>query len=222
METNFNNSLQSPLQASVGPAAPTIEKQYPATEAQLEIWLSSLQSTAANCSYNEISSLILKGQLNVEALQEALSQVAVRNGALRTTFSADGQLAQVMVDANHDFRFVDLSAEKDSKAAQVELITEEAHKPFDLENGPLLRCILQKISNTHHKLTFSAHHIIMDGWSLAVFGRDLGKCYDSIVQGTKVDLPRANQYEDYAEKMEAYLASDEGKANGRTGRHGST
>ena len=213
MKTTFNYGLQTPLQVCVEPAATTIEKQYPATEAQLEIWLSSLQSTAANCSYNEISSLILGGQLNVEALQQALSQVAVRNAALRTTFSVDGQTAQVMTNANHEFRFVDLSAEKDSAAAQAELITEEATKPFDLENGPLLRCVLQKLSNTHHKLTFTAHHIIMDGWSLAVFGRDLGKVYDSIVLGTEVDLPPANQYDDYAKKMEEYFASAEGKAD---------
>ena len=104
MKTTFNYGLQTPLQVCVEPAATTIEKQYPATEAQLEIWLSSLQSTAANCSYNEISSLILGGQLNVEALQQALSQVAVRNAALRTTFSVDGQTAQVMTNANHEFR----------------------------------------------------------------------------------------------------------------------
>ncbi len=213
MKTTLNNSLQTPLQASVGPAAATIERQYPATEAQLEIWLSSLQSPAANCSYNEISSLILGGQLNVEALEQALAQVAVRNAAFRTTFSSDGQYAQVMATPSHEFRCIDLSSEKDSAVAQAELITEEANKPFDLENGPLLRCVLQKLSDTRHKLTFTAHHIIMDGWSLAVFARDLGKHYDSIVLGTELDLPPVNQYDDYAKKMEAYFASDEGKAD---------
>lgn len=213
MKTSFVTGLQTPLQASVGPKNSSIEKQYPATEAQLEIWLSSLQSPAANCSYNEISSLILGGQLNAKALEQALAQVAVRNAALRTTFSADGQSAQVMATANHEFRFVDLSTEKDSTAAQVELITEEANQPFDLENGPLLRCVLQKLSGTRHKLTFTAHHIIMDGWSLAVFARDLGKHYDSIVLGTELDLPPVNQYDDYAKEMEAYFASDEGKAD---------
>jgi len=215
MSTFFSHNSMTPLEVSVGPAAASIEEQYPATEAQLEIWLSSLQSPAANCSYNEISSLILKGTLNAEALQQALQQVAIRNAALRTTFSSDGQTAQVMATANHEFRFIDLSkkSQSDSATAQAALIREEGHKPFDLENGPLLRCVLQKISDSHHKLTFTAHHIIMDGWSLAVFGRDLGKCYDVIVHGAKADLPTANQYEDYAQKMESYFASEEGQAD---------
>ena len=101
MSTFFSHNSMTPLEVSVGPAAASIEKQYPATEAQLEIWLSSLQSPAANCSYNEISSLILKGTLNAEALQQALQQVALRNAALRTTFSSDGQTAQVMATTNH-------------------------------------------------------------------------------------------------------------------------
>ena len=215
MSTFFSHNSMTPLEVSVGPAAASIEKQYPATEAQLEIWLSSLQSPAANCSYNEISSLILKGSLNAEALQQALQHVAIRNAGLRTTFSSDGQTAQVMATANHEFRFIDLSekSQSDCATAQEALIHEEGHKPFDLENGPLFRCILQKISNTHHKLTFTAHHIIMDGWSLAVFARDLGKCYDALLQGVEADLPPADQYEDYAQKMEEYFARAEGKAD---------
>ncbi len=215
MNNFLSNDPITPLQVSVGPIAASFEKQYPATEAQLEIWLSSLQSPEANCSYNEISSLILKGTLNAEALQQALRQVVTRNAGLRTTFSSDGQTAQVMADANHEFRYVDLSEKSlsESATAQDVLIHEEGHKPFDLENGPLLRCVLQKISNTHHKLTFTAHHIIMDGWSLAVFARDLGKCYDAIVEDVKVDLPPANQYEDYSKKMEEYFANPKGKAD---------
>lgn len=215
MNNFLSDNSMTPLQVSVGPAAASFEKQYLATEAQLEIWLSSLQSPAANCSYNEISSLILKGTLNAKALQQALRHVVTRNAGLRTTFSSDGKTAQVMAAANHEFRFVDLSqkSQSDSATAQEDLIREEGHKPFDLENGPLLRCVLQKISNTNHKLTFTAHHIIMDGWSLAVFARDLGKCYDALLQGVKVDLPPANQYEDYSKKMEEYFASEDGQAD---------
>ena len=100
MNNFLSDNSMTPLQVSVGPAAATIEKQYPATEAQLEIWLSSLQSPPANCSYNEISSLVLKGSLNADALQQALRQVVTRNAGLRTTFSSDGQTAQVMASAN--------------------------------------------------------------------------------------------------------------------------
>ncbi len=219
MSTSFHNSLLAPAQVSVGPAISNhIDRSYPATESQLEIWLSSLQGPEANCSYNEISSLVLDGDLNADVLQTALQQVAIRNASLRTTFSPDGQTARVLADVNHDMRFVDFSRlnRADALAAQDAIVKTEACKPFDLEQGPLLRCVLQKVSDTCHKLTFTAHHIIMDGWSLAVFCRDLGKIYDSIIQGQPerpAGLPIADQYEDYSKKMDAYLASAEGAAD---------
>ena len=221
---DLNLNVLSELQVSVGPPAivdperaccGTVEITYSATEAQLEIWLSSQQSTQAHCSYNEIGSLILTGPLDAVALEQSLVKVANRNASLRTTFSADGQTAQVMTAANHTFEIVDLSDLDPTEVqnAQDEIVSEEAHTPFDLENGPLLRCKLQKLSDHQHKLTFTAHHIIMDGWSFAVFCRDLGRFYDEIVGGTPSDLPTVQQYQQYAQKAQQYLSGPDGKAD---------
>ena len=228
MNTPLTNDLSlnthSELHVSVGPPAliaskktshGAVETSYAATEAQLEIWLSSQQSAQANCSYNEIGSLILTGPLDAAALEQSLVKVAKRNASLRTTFSADGQTARVKSTANHIFEFVDLSELDPTRAqdAQRAIVSEEAHTPFDLENGPLLRCKLQKLSDDRHKFTFTAHHIIMDGWSFALFGRDLGRFYDEVVYGTPSDLPLSQQYQHYAQKAQSYLSSPNGKAD---------
>ena len=218
VNTSTDTSSLSFSQVSVGPApveGREIQSRYSASEAQLEIWLSSLQSTEANCSYNEISSLVFRGEMDMERLRKALGRVVKRNSSLRTTFSSDGQFAEVAASMHVELQVVDLSTATpaESVTLQKEIVTAQATEPFDLESGPLLRCVLQRISARHHKLTFNAHHIIMDGWSMAVFCRDLGWFYDELGEGNESPLPTAGEYQNYSEKMQTYFKSPEGQAD---------
>lgn len=214
------NSIQNTSLPSIGDmpvvvGQPSIEKRYPSTEAQLEVWLSSGQSIEANCAYNEISSLTFRGDLNRQQLESAVAHVVERNESLRSTFSADGRQVVVHRAARYDFEFVDWS---DVDSADLEVkklaVTQKlACTPFDLVEGPLLRIVLQKFSDSEHRLTFCAHHIVMDGWSLWVFCRDLGHFYDSL-QGKPVkSLTAAIHYEHYSRKMAEYFDSTAGRAD---------
>ena len=214
MTTANDNSPTTTAVPVVLPAGST-DNRFAATEAQLEVWLSSQQSLDANCAYNEISSLTIRGKLNLANLKRALEQVVERNAALRSTFSADGQ--EVIVHDAPEFRFeqIDWTQEDASElsALEMELVQRMACTPFDLVTGPLLWVIVQKVSDTHHKVTFSAHHIVLDGWSLSVFCRDLGHFYDSL-SGVEVQpLPPVNQYREYAQAMESYFESEEGQSD---------
>ncbi len=193
----------------------TTEKRYPATEAQLEVWLSSGQSIEANCAYNEISSLTIRGDLNRQQLESAIAKVVERNDSLRSTFSPDGREVIVHRTARYDFEFVDWSelSVTDLEVKKLEVAQKQACTPFDLVEGPLLRIVLQKISDAEHRMTFSAHHIVLDGWSLWVFCRDLGHFYDSLQGKPGKPLPDANQYEAYSRKMAEYFESSAGRAD---------
>jgi hypothetical protein len=191
----------------------TFESQFPATEAQLEVWLSSQQSVEANCAYNEISSLEFRGELDAERLKLAIDKVVARNASLRSTFSPDGYEVRVHADVVYSYETADLTGDQTRDGGQLSIVQTQARTPFDLVNGPLLRVVLQKFSDTHHKLTFAAHHIVLDGWSLAVFCRDLGYFYDTLSGETRDELPPVNSYADYAQKMESYFDSNEGKAD---------
>ena len=193
--------------------------RYPATEAQLEVWLSSQQSVEANCAYNEISSIEFEGSLDVERLKQALESVVQRHDLLRASFSDDGLQVIIRSDATCDYEFEDFSNEASAKPANgiAEALSSVVHRlattPFDLANGPLLRVVVQKLSNDHHKLTFAAHHLILDGWSLAVFCSDLGHFYDQLGGADTDKLPAANSYRKYAASMETYFSSAEGQAD---------
>ncbi len=219
MSTLHNNFQNLSTQVSVGPGnasgTSSVVSTYKTTEAQLEVWLSSQQSVEANCSYNEISSICLRGELDQNAFVKALSLVVDRNASLRTTFSEDGLQVHVHSHLDYAFETFDWSQEVNLDPAQknLEVVQKQACTPFDLVKGPLLRVALQKYSATNHRMTFSAHHIVLDGWSLAVFCRDLGRFYDSIRTGKQAKLPEASQYDEYARAESEYFASTEGQSD---------
>jgi hypothetical protein len=41
----------------------------------------------------------------------------------------------------------------------------DRERGFDLQNPPLLRLCLLRTADDRHRLIFTCHHILMDGWS---------------------------------------------------------
>ena len=194
---------------------PRIVNSFPATEAQLEIWLHSQLSREANCGFNETATLSLQGPLDIDALRLALEQTMIRNEMLRAAFSADGQTVLIQDRPACEFQFCDWSDESEEvwRGHHQAAVAAQGNRPFDLARGPLLRVRLSKLSDDLHLVTFTAHHIIMDGWSVFVFCRDLGHLYSAIVTGTPADLPAAELYESYSLAMHNYEFSGQGEAD---------
>ena len=214
--TNQNSASTSPATVSVPPVkSDATSHRFAATEAQLEVWLSSQSSEASNCAYNELASLVFRGELNTGFLKLAIEKVVMRNAALRSTFSADGQEVIVHDEPNFEFEAHDWIKNDRRVIPELErqVVNRLADTPFDLENGPLLRVVMQRIDAKLHKLTFAAHHSVLDGWSLAVLCRDLGHFYDELCGRDVEPLPPADKYSAYATAMDAYFKSDEGQAD---------
>ena len=70
-----------------------------------------------------------------------------------------------------------------------------ARQGFALTQPPLLRMALYRVAETTHLLVVVIHHIVTDGWSMAVLCRELGALY----AGHGASLPVLPvQYPDYA------------------------
>lgn len=188
---------------------PADPSQFPATEAQLEIWLSSKQSVEANCAYNEIASIEFRGELDESALKQAWTAVVKRHSALRATFSDDGQTMIIGEMPDPAWKRVDWSEldEPDREIERLKLVQAEACVPFELEKGPLIRAVLQRIADQEFCFTISAHHIVLDGWSLGVVIGDLGRLYDQIRSGAVAELEPADDYRSYSAAMDRYFNS---------------
>ena len=171
----------------------------PLSEAQMELWLAAETAQEASCAFNQAFSIHLRGSLDVEALRQTLQELVDRHDALRTTFLPDGSGQQIYPARKLDVPLRDFSpltpAERERNLA--ETLALEDRTAFDLENGPLFRALIIKLSETHHVVVVAAHHLVLDGWSISILLRELSLLYTARSQRAPDGLEPAMQYRDY-------------------------
>jgi amino acid adenylation domain-containing protein len=178
-------------------------KQIPLTDAQREMWFASQLGSAVSTAYNESSTLLLDGPLEEDALRRALHELVGRHEALRTTFSAAGDVQTIAAAGSVELAVCEVShlPEAARDAAASTRIDEEIQRPFELAGGALFRATLVRLSPDRHVLALTVHHIICDGWSLGIMVRELGELYSAAVAGRRAQLPDAPRFSDYAAKL---------------------
>ena len=178
----------------------------PLSFAQQRLWFLD-QLEPGSAAYNLPAALRLRGRLDVEALRRTVEAMVERHEALRTTFVSDGGEPVQKIHAATAWALpcLDLdSAEEMEARAQA-----EAAQPFDLASGPLLRTTLLRLGDEDHVLLVTMHHIVSDGWSIAVMVREMMALYPALAQGSCATLaPLPVQYGDFALWQRSWLQGD--------------
>ncbi|RYZ40917.1 MAG: amino acid adenylation domain-containing protein [Myxococcaceae bacterium] len=174
----------------------------PLSDAQRQLWLLH-QVAPRSAFYNEPFTLYLPGDIEPAALEQAFQSLIARHEILRTTFGStpEGPFQRVESGTPFRLRSVDLRAVPEglrgAKAAQ--LTTQEAREPFDLERGPLLRATLMRLGASESRLALVMHHLVVDGFTMAVFLQELHRFYQATLDGRPAELePLPLQYGDAA------------------------
>jgi len=165
-------------------------------------------------AYNVGGMARLKGVLDVGRFEAALQALIMRHETLRTTFPSLDGVAQQKVAAQPGLRmdWQDFSALNESTRQQrlQQLADREAHTPFDLETGPLLRACLVKAGEQEHYLVLTLHHIVTEGWAMDIFARELSALYEAFIDDRESPLaPLPVQYLDYSVWQRQWLESGE-------------
>jgi len=177
----------------------------PMSFAQQQLWfLEQLQPGRA--AYNNPGAVLLQGLLDRRALAHSLGEIVRRHEALRTTFVLEGgEPVQIIREpqprAAFDLPLIDLSALPESirVCERGRRICEEAHRPFELASGPVLRAALLRTGEREHVLLLTMHHIVSDEWSHNVLIQELESLYDAFSAGQPTPLPvLAVQFGDFA------------------------
>jgi amino acid adenylation domain-containing protein len=165
---------------------------HPLLPSQLSIW-GVYRRYPGKTMLNPSRAYRLGGPLSVEALREALAALVERHEALRTNFvEIDGVAVQIVRPAGRlDLPLVDLSdlPEAARLADAQRLFDDETRHHFNLADGSLFRPRLLRLSSDDHVLILIFSHIIMDGWSLGLFLRELSACYQAFTNGGQPALP---------------------------------
>lgn len=164
------------------------QDNYELSSAQKRIFILS-QIEDKGISYNVPGALIIKGDLDKEKLLYAIEQLVLRQESLRTSFEMLDKNPIQKVNKDVNFSIYEFVANEN----KVRDIIREFMKPFNLEELPLLRVGLIRLSEKKHVLIFDIHHIISDGSSLGILMREFMQLYCGR------QLPELRlQYKDYS------------------------
>ncbi|WP_262020151.1 non-ribosomal peptide synthetase [Pseudomonas sp. Pse35] len=165
-------------------------------------------------AYNVGGMARLRGVLDVGRFEAALQALIMRHETLRTTFpSVDGVACQkVSAQTGVRMDWQDFSALNEPQRQQrlQQLADVEAHTPFNLETGPLLRACLVKAGEQEHYLVLTLHHIVTEGWAMDIFARELSALYEAFIDERDSPLPALPvQYLDYSVWQRQWMEAGE-------------
>ncbi|KAF9345729.1 hypothetical protein BGX34_004530, partial [Mortierella sp. NVP85] len=184
----------------------------PLSFSQQRMWFLS-QMEGVSEIYHIPKTVRLRGDLNRDAWQRALDTLFARHEALRSVFVAvDGQPQARLLPAESGMpiRWEDLRGSSDADSQLERMCAEEASSPFDLEQGPLIRILMVQLDSHEHVFMLTQHHIVSDGWSSAIFSRELSTLFDAYCYGKSGPLSPLNvQYPDYAAWQKQWLSEEQ-------------
>jgi nonribosomal peptide synthetase DhbF len=194
---------QQPIPEADVPLPRADRSQYvPLSFPQQQLWLSD-QLAGDSPVYNVPFLLKIRGQLDSDILQQALTRIVARHENLRSTFHPGSNYDQVQKIHPHvtvSIRVHDLcDLQQRAEATAHEIIAADARRRFDLSRLPLLRVHLFRIASGTSWLYLNVHHLIVDGWTLGLFGQALTQEYSQLQEGNVVtQSPLIRDYPDYA------------------------
>lgn len=193
------------------PFAAQRKTEYSLSYGQQGLWFLH-QLAPDSTAYNIVQAIRIRSGVDFPALKTAFQKLVSRHGSLRTTFAiANGKPFQ-RVHENAEVALVQQDARNwNDEQLQARLSAEASHH-FDLERGPVFRVHLFTRSQNEHILLITAHHIIIDLWSLAQIMHELGLLYAAETSGLPLEfLPPIHQYSEFVSWQQEMLAAEQGE-----------
>jgi acyl transferase domain-containing protein/glutamate-1-semialdehyde aminotransferase/non-ribosomal peptide synthetase component F/thioesterase domain-containing protein len=188
--------------------------RFALAEGQREMWLGAQMSPEAAGPHHACNAFVFDGELDLNAMRAAFSQVIQRHEGLRCTFNSDGTEVIVQAQVSFDLPLVDLSqlAAQDQEIRVQEIMDQEGKRLFDLSAGPLFQAQLLKLSDTKHQLIITAQMIVCDGWSHYVVFEELSEIYSALRERREPVLRAIVPMRAYARWQTKYWKTPEAKA----------
>ncbi|HEX7334243.1 MAG TPA: amino acid adenylation domain-containing protein, partial [Pyrinomonadaceae bacterium] len=146
--------------------------------------------------------LTLQGRLDVDCFAEAWQRVMDRTTALRTSFewqNLETPLQIVHRKLEVPFRYEDwrrLAAPAQQRQIS-EYVEADRKRGFALTDPPLIRLLVVRMTDSAYRCLISYHHILLDGWSLAIVLGEVFSGYELLVRGRDLEFQPRRPYRDY-------------------------
>ncbi|WP_437896085.1 amino acid adenylation domain-containing protein [Sorangium sp. So ce124] len=188
--------------------------EFPLSASQRALWF-LYQLAPESAAYNLASAIRVTGDLDAAALRQAFEVLVDRHRLLRAVFPAPAPGSEPVqrILARPEGCFSEEDASAVDEASLLDRLAREADRPFDLERGPLFKVRLFRRSAREHVLLLTAHHIVLDFWSICVLVEELGKLYPALRAGGSLPAlaPLPADYSDFVCWQSERLAGPEGE-----------
>ena len=174
----------------------------PLSFAQERLWfLQKLDPESV--AYNLQTSVELTGPLHEEALRSALREIVRRHEVLRTRFEerAPGPVQVVEPPSAPTLAVTDVGRRPLAEREAYALLraNEDLREPFDLARAPAVRFRILNLGPARARLLVTQHHILTDGWSIALLVEEIVALYAAASSGRASTLAEPTvQYGDFA------------------------
>jgi amino acid adenylation domain-containing protein len=181
-----------------------------ASAQQRAFWLAN-EVDPGTPGFNLLRVLRIKGVVHKQVLANAFNQIVARHEILRTSLvERDGVILQRvyasvrLVLEEQDLR--SLSEPERSMQAGA-FAVRMCQTAFDLALPPHFRVALVRLAENEYQLVIVFHHVIIDGWSMGLFFKELACLYEAGRTGKPPLLPDLPiQYRDFAERQQKLYA----------------
>ncbi|APH68726.1 non-ribosomal peptide synthetase [Bacillus sp. LR_5] len=181
---------------------------YELSPEQKQLAVVSQYGNDASAALNQSIMLKVKGAVQHTLLEQAVRNIVKRHDALRTVIHVDDEVQQVQARINVEIPVIDFTGyPNEQRESEVQKwLTEDAKRPFHFqEQKPLFRVHVLTSNQDEHLIVLTFHHIIADGWSIAVFVQELESTYAAIVQGRPLPSHEVASFRQYLDWQQAQI-----------------
>ncbi|HEY4388160.1 MAG TPA: condensation domain-containing protein, partial [Ktedonobacteraceae bacterium] len=182
------------------PAA-QIEDLYPLSPMQQGLLFHSLYAPASGV-YVEQLICQLQGKLDLPAFEQVWQHLIAQHAILRTAFLwQEGQepLQLVARQVALPCRVLDWRAQPaEQQQAELEVFLQEDRRTgFEVQQAPLMRLTLIRLSETQTTVIWSHHHLLLDGWSTMMLLQEVFAGYDALWRKQRYQPEGRGLYREY-------------------------
>jgi glycopeptidolipid biosynthesis protein len=185
------------------------DQALPLTRGQLDIWLA--QETGQSSTEWQIGFFVrIEGPIERDSLEWAFRRVLRESEPVRAAFiEVDGQVFQKAIDyTDVEVPFYDVSSSADpvQEAHEIGQSIQRTPMPF---TGPLFKFALVRTRLDEFYLFAYCHHIVIDGFGLALIGHRAASVYSAIVSGAPIPPALFGSLQDLVDCELEYEASND-------------
>ena len=203
-----------------GPGPRPADAIVPLGPAQTGLWVED-RMDPGSAAYVVGFGLRVQGPVDQQQIRDACRALTARYDILRASYPADDRGETTVMlheDIGVELPVMDLRDADDPLSAAETEFSRTLATPFDVAAGPLARFHSLTLADDDHVVLLTAHHLIVDGWSVELLKSHLRQALEQAAHNGSIDLgARPLQYEDIA-VYEATVARAARRAAGREAR----